>query len=140
MIADPIAALVALLQADADIAALVDQRVFGGELPAAETQFMPRGAIVLDLSGGVSIMGRSYVEADTQRFDLTAWGATPAQAALIAATAALALRRARRAVWAGTLIHWVQDAGGSQSGRDSDTQWPFSARSFQVLHALEAVA
>jgi hypothetical protein len=50
--ADPIAGLVALLLADAGVAALAGVRVFGGELPKAEAQFMPRAALVVAPSGG----------------------------------------------------------------------------------------
>jgi len=142
--ADVIAALIALLKADAAVAALVGSgaaaRVFGGELPPAETRFMPRAAIVLAASGGASLTGGSYAEHDTQRVDLFAYGATPAEADGLLRAAALALRRARRGVWGGTIIHWANAAGGFSSGRDRDAAWPRGFQSFQVFHGLEAVA
>jgi hypothetical protein len=140
MPADPIAALMALLKADAATAAIAGARVFGGELPEDEAAFMPREAIVVAMSGGVSMTAGSFVEHDTQRIDLFAYGATPREAEQLAATAALALRRARRAVWADTLIHWIQPAGGAAAARDPDAAWPRAFQSFQVFHALEAVA
>lgn len=138
--ADVVAALAALLAADAPTAAIAGTRVFGGELPAAEAAAMPREAIVLVPSGGISLTGASFVEHDTQRIDLFAYGATPHAAEQLRDTAALALRRARRKVWAGVLIHWVQPAGGVTNARDPDAAWPRAFQSFQVLHGLVPVS
>jgi len=138
--ADPVGALVAILRADTIIAAALDARVFGGELPADETAHMPRRAIVLRASGGTSLMGGSFVETDTVRIDLFAYGATPKEAGDLAMSAALVLRRVRRQVAAGTLIHWINNAGGYSSSREPVTEWPRSMQSFQVLHALESVS
>ena len=138
--ADLIGAVVALLKADTATAAQVGVRVFGGELPPAETALMPRKAIVLTPSGGTSLTSGSFVEADTQRFDLFAYGATPAEAEALRDTAALALRRARRRVWAGVLIHWLKPAGGATNARDANAQWPRAFQSFQALHALNSVS
>lgn len=141
--ADLLAALVALLKEDSAVAALVgsgaNARVFAGELPAHQTAHMPRTAIVLALSGGPSLTGRSFVEHDTQRVDLFAYGATPRQAEQLRFAASAAMRRTRRGVWAGVLIHWVQSAGGVTSGRDPALAWPRVFQSFQVFHSLEEV-
>jgi len=137
--ADLMAALVALLKADASIAALVGARVFGGELPPAETRHMPRQAIVIQPSGGISLTAGSYAEHDTQRVDVFGYGRTPKEAAELVATAALALRRVQRGVWAGVLIHWARSAGGFSARRDPDAAWPRAFQSFQVFHALEEV-
>lgn len=137
--ADLEAGLVAYLKADVDVALLVATRVFGGELPAGQTAAMPRKAIVLRASGGVSLTGDSHVEHDSQRVDLFAFGETPHEAARVATTAALALRRLRRGVYGGVLIHWVNPASGRSSGREPQTEWPREFQSFQALHALEAI-
>lgn len=139
-VADPIAALVAILLADAGVAALAGARVFGGELPETETKFMPRAALVVSPSGGVSLTAGSYAEHDTGRTDLFAYGATQQEANALLATAALALRRVMRQVAAGALIHWVQPAGGGASGRDAQLIWPRAFQSFQFFYALGAVA
>ena len=136
--ADPVGALRAILLAEADIGVLgVD--VFGGELPGDEAAEMPRAAIVLRASGGVSLTGGSYAEHDTTRIDLFAYGATPGAAADLCAIAALALRRVERRVSAGTLVHWIRPAGGYSSGREPVTEWPRAFQSFQVFHALGTV-
>ncbi|SCW61802.1 hypothetical protein SAMN02927924_01698 [Sphingobium faniae] len=138
--ADPVGALVAILMDDAATASRVAARVFGGELPATEAASMPRRALVIRPSGGVSMTGESYVEHDTQRVDLFAYGATPAEAGDLMGIAALALRRVKRRVAAGTLVHWVQSAGGFSSGREPETEWPRVFQSFQLLYAMESVA
>lgn len=139
-VADPVGAVVALLLGDADVAALVATRGFGGELPASETDDMPRAAFVVKASGGVAINGQGFAEYDSQRVDLYAFGATPAEAAGLADLCGLKLRRARRQVAAGTLVHWVQSAGGFSSGREPVTDWPRAWRSFQVCTALVKVS
>jgi hypothetical protein len=137
--ADLHAALVALLLEDPAIAAIVGTRVFGGELPANEAKSMPRAAIVVAASGGASLTGDSFTEHDTQRVDLFAYAGTPSAAEQLRGQAALALRRVRRGVWGGCLIHWIKPAGGSTGARDPDAAWPRAFQSFQVMHGLVAV-
>jgi hypothetical protein len=137
--ADLEAGVVAFLKADAATAALVETRVFGGELPADETASMPRRAIVLRGSGGVEINGDSFVETDTKRIDVFTYGATPREADRVMKTAALALRRLRRGVYAGVLIHWANVASSSIPGREPLAEWPRQFQSFQVMHGLVAI-
>ena len=135
--ADPVSAIRALLLADAGVAGAVSGRVFGGELPAEEARAMPRAALVVSASGGVPLAADTYVEHDSLRFDVFAYGATPPEAAALLELASLVLRRARRGVWAGLLVHWVQPAGGYSDGRDPQLAWPRAFRSFQIAHSLE---
>ena len=137
--ADPVSALVAYLKTDGAVATPIGLRIFGGELPSVEARSMPRGALIVKLSGGTSLTAGTFVEHDTQRIDLFAFGPTPFEASQLLARASLALRRLRRGVWAGTLIHWVNSAGGSNVGREPATDWPRAFQSFQVMHALEPV-
>lgn len=133
------AGLVAFLKADTATAAQVAARVFGGELPADETASMPRKAIVVKASGGVQLNADSFVETDSQRVDLFAFGKTPAEAGAVMRTAALALRRLRRGVYGGVLIHWANSASASLSGREPVVEWPRQFQSFQVMHGLVAI-
>jgi hypothetical protein len=134
--ADLEGALVAYLKTDAFIAAMAGTRVFGGELPEAETASMPRACIVLRASGGVSLTGESYLEHDTQRVDVFAFGPTPREATRLMRAAFYALRSLRRSVHAGCLIHWANAASGSIAGREPVTEWPRQFQSFQVMHGL----
>lgn len=131
--------LVAFLKADVATNAVTGGRIFGGELPAAETAAMPRTAIVVKSSGGISLTGESYLEHDTQRVDVFAFGPTPRAAAAVMRTAALALRGLRRSVHARCLIHWANSASGSLPGREPVTEWPRQFQSFQVMHGLVAI-
>lgn len=137
--ADPVAALVAYLKADAGLAALLAARVFGGELPPGEVASMPRKALVIRTSGGISLTGGSYAEHDTQRFDLMSFGETPHEASRVAQAAALAMKRMRRSVHAQVLLHWARHAGGAIPGREPGTEWPREFQSWQVMHALQAI-
>ena len=134
--ADLEAGLRAFLLDQASITALVATRVFAGELDADETASMPRAAIVLKSSGGVSLTGESTLDHDTQRIDLFTFGATPREAGVVMRAAALALRRLQRGMYAGVAIHWVNPAGGSSQGREPGTEWPRHFQSFQALHGL----
>jgi hypothetical protein len=134
--ADPIGALVSVLLADSDVAALVGTRGFGGELPPGETAAMPRAAFVMRASGGTPLTSGSFAEVEAQRIDVYAYGATARQAAQLADLIALKLRRIERTVEDGTLIHWVKSAGGYSSGREPETDWPRAWRSFQIFFAL----
>lgn len=137
--ADLEAGLVAYLKADVVTAAATDGRIFGGELDPDETAQMPRTAIVVKASGGVSLTGESKLEHDTQRVDVFAFGKTPRAAAAVMRAAALALRRLERSVHAGCLIHWANSASSSIAGREPVTEWPRQFQSFQVMHGLVAI-
>lgn len=138
-VADPIGAVVAMLSAHAPLAFALGGRVFGGELPATEAASMPRKALVVRPSGGVSLTGNTFAEVDTQRIDLFAYGETPREADWVMKVAGLHLRRMRPGVWAGTMLHSCNSASGASSGREPGTEWPREFRSFQLLHGLAAI-
>lgn len=131
--------LVAYLKADTVTAAATEGRIFGGELRADQAASMPRTAIVLRASGGISLTGESTLEHDTQRVDVFAFGGTPRAAAAVMRAASIALRRLQRGIHAGCLIHWVNPASGSIAGREPVTEWPRQFQSFQVMHGLVAI-
>lgn len=137
--ADLEGAVVAYLRTIPSVALLTAGRIFGGELHPDETEFMPRAAIVIKASGGVSLTGDSYVETDTQRIDVFAFGPTPREAARVSRAAGLALRRLTRSVHAGVRLHSASAASGSFSTREPVTDWPRHFQSFQVLHDLASM-
>ncbi|MEO0589115.1 MAG: DUF3168 domain-containing protein [Pseudomonadota bacterium] len=134
--ADLEAGLVAYLKAQASVSALVGTRVFAGELHPNETQNMPRKALLVRLSGGVSLTGESKLRYDTQRFDLFAFGETPLEAGRTLATAGFELRALENGTWAGCRIFWVNSAGGRSQGVEPGTEWPRHFQSFQAMHGL----
>ena len=138
-IADLEGGLVAFLRADAFIAAMAGTWVYGGEFPDKPKSLiaqMPRHAIVVKASGGVSLTGESFLEHDTQRVDVFAFGPTPREATRLMRAAFYALRGLRRSVHAGVLLHWANPASGSIAGREPVTEWPRQFQSFQVMHGL----
>jgi hypothetical protein len=137
--ADIIGAIVERLKAQASVAALVGTRVFGGELPPEETAHQPRGTVVIRPAGGGSITAGTFCQHDTQRFDLLAYAATPAEANALARTCRTDLVTLRRKVVAGCLIHWIERAGGFSAGRDRDGSWPLAFQSFQAFYALQEI-
>jgi len=137
--ADLEAGVMAYLATGADVVALAGTRFFGGELPDDETDFMPRKAVLVQSSGGISLASGSTVETDTRRVDITTYGETPREAGQLMSEVALHLKRLRRSIHGGVLLHWANSAGGSATGREPQTEWPRAIQSFQILHALEAV-
>jgi len=136
---DLVASLVALFSDDAGFTEATGGRVFGGELPADETASMPRRCLVVKASGGSSPLGDSYLRLDAQRVDISAFGATVADASALIGLAAELLFPIQRRVSAGVLLHSVASAGGFWTGRDPQFDWPRAWRSFQVLHSLTEV-
>ncbi|MEP9402038.1 tail completion protein gp17 [Sphingomonas silueang] len=133
---DPIGALVAALAADAVVAGLAGSDVYGGELPEDAVARMPIRTIVIQASGGSAYTSDSDANVDAQRVDLIAYAATAREADQLRAAGARVLRGIRRQTIGGTLIHWVNSAGGFSAGRDRDGTWPRSFQSFQIFYAL----
>lgn len=131
---DTQAALVAILKADAAVAALVGTRVFGDELPRAETDSMPRKCIVVQHAGGA---GPSFTQGtlplEAPVFNVFCYGETGFQARSVRLAVHGALRGVERRTILDTLIHWVKSAGGAIYGRDPDTDWPVHWSSWQAL-------
>lgn len=129
---DPIAALVAFLKADADVAALAGTRVFAGELPRTENTAMPRQAVVLGPAGG-GALGGGYQRYGDGRVDAYCYGATPRESWVLYLAVHVALKQLRREVHSGVLLHWARPSAGGATGRDPETDWPLTLSSWQVL-------
>jgi len=144
MTADVVSALVAYLAADAGVAALVGARVFGIELPAAEAAAMPRKALLLRESGGVSPVDAGYTELAGQRLDVFAYGETPYEARRVGRAAYGVLKQLRRATvdvgGTATLVHSVSEAGGALTLRDTEAGWAARFQSFQALYSEIEIA
>ncbi|RVK13440.1 tail completion protein gp17 [Sinorhizobium meliloti] len=137
--ADIIKAITEVLKTDGNVAPLAEGRVFGGELPEGEAQFMPRNVVVIQPSGGVSLAAGSFLNHDTQRIDLFSYGATPFEAEALRRLCRRALVNVRRRVVSNCLIHWIEPAGGFFAARDPDAAWPRAFQSYQVFYALEEI-
>ena len=135
-----ISALRVVLLADATLNAMVGARVFGLELPPTEAASMPRQCVVLKPSGGSAFQPGSYLRHAFQRVDAFSYGETPFEADAVRDAVQDVLVQLRRGKTGGTLIHWVQSAGGWTSQRDADADWPVSFESYQAFFALETAA
>ena len=137
---NPLAAIVALLRADTDVAALVGTRVFGGELPQSQASAMPRHAVVLTLSGGGSLGpgANSYVPWTVNRMDMRCYGRDPLEAWTLYEAVDAVMRNLRRETSASTLIHDATISGGPISNRDNDTDWPYVLSVYDVSAARDA--
>jgi hypothetical protein len=137
---DIITAIVDVLKDVSGVADLAGEHVYGDELPAALASAMPeQAALVIRPSGGASFQPAGKVKAETQRFDLVAYGPTPFEADRLRRAGARALMALQRHLEGSVLIHWVQSAGGYLTGRDRDGAWPYAFQSFQTLYATEEV-
>ncbi len=133
-IVDARAAVIAILKADTDTAALVGTRVFGDELPRDETDDMPRKAVVISPAGGAAL---SYTTAtlplEAQRLDVFCYGETLFQAEAVRRAVYGALKAVEREIAANVLVHWIRPAGGAMAGRDPNADWPVKWNSWQLL-------
>lgn len=134
---DPIAAVVAVLKADTDVAALAAGRVFGGELPRTEVEDMPRAAVLLKPAGGPG--GRGYQDFAKVRVDVDCYGAIPLDAWTLHLAVRTALKHLRRTVVNGVLLHSADVSADGSSGRDVDTDWPICISSYLLSVAETAV-
>ncbi|MEO1490364.1 MAG: DUF3168 domain-containing protein [Pseudomonadota bacterium] len=138
--ASHITALRAFLLADPPCNAITDGRIFGGRLPAAESAAMPRRAIVVTKAGGTDLFAGGYVEHATARVDVRSYGETPFEAERVNRAIVLALKRLRRSVHAGVLLHWANSAGGAIPTTEPGTEWPLETQAFQIAYALNEVS
>lgn len=125
---DGLGALIALLKADSTISALIGTRVFGEELPEAETDSMPRQCIVIQDAGG--IRNNSYLDINKMRLDFFCYGLTPIEAREVWRTLATVLRELERTIQSSTVIYQAEHSAGpfysrnKESGFLTNTNWP----------------
>jgi hypothetical protein len=130
-IADPIADIRTLLLADTAVAALVDTRVFGGELPEAESAQMPRAAVVVSPAGGP---GRpKFMKIRHTRVDTICYGATLHDSWALHLAVREALETLARSSGSLKAIEMSADAANA---RDPVKQWPTCYASYRVLSTI----
>lgn len=137
-IVDSLTAAIAVLKADAAVAALVGTRVYGDEMPRAQTgnQEAQAGAVkavVITPSGGVPpTWAHGTTPIEVRRIDVYCYGETTSQAEAVRRAVYAAFRAVSRQVFAGVMVHWINPAGGAISGRDPETNWPVKWNSWQL--------
>jgi len=128
-IQDPIAALIAFLEADAPIVALVGTRIYGAESRVTEADNQPRYMLVVRTTGGIA---QGYVDMMVPRVDFECYGATPLQAFTLYLALHEALKNLSRDVHNSTLLHLANQTAGPAQTRDEDTHWPLVWSSWNV--------
>lgn len=139
---DLIGALVELIGADPDVAALVNGRVFGGELPEDEQATMADTCpptVVVQAAPGIAEIGQAFQNYGDRTFELFCYGPTPHDADLLWRTVHPVLKNLSHQRWSGCLIYWIKPTGQPIPLRDPDTQWPYTMTPYQTLAAEIAV-
>ncbi len=123
IISDPVQALVTLLKADSNIAALCGTRVFGQNLPAGEANYMPRTALIIQNTGGTpgAGMSRQY----NAQVDVRAYGSNAVEASQLLLTANLILQGLGRVVVGQTIIYGALMQTGSFYGIEGKGFWDY---------------
>lgn len=136
---DETAAVRAYLLAQAEIVALVGQRVYVWELPEDEADNMPRACIVVN-DTGLSSQGqlnRSRVRFQVRTKDLKCYGASSVQARAVWDACSEALARMRPHTRAGVRLYGAV-VGGPQGMREPAVNWPMWYTTFNLSAATVA--
>lgn len=125
------------LLAQAEISDLVDERIFVGGLPAEEAASMPRKAIVINPSGGLTFGGGSggndLTDLIEQRMDFSFYGETAFESGKVRGAVFIVMKRLIRQVFAEVLLHRALLSGGAIWTKDFDGNWPFFLQTWSVL-------
>lgn len=132
----PVRAVVAYLRSVPAVSALAGTRVFAEQLPASESTAMPRAAVVVASAGG-GLMGHAQLYGD-RRLAILCYGSSPAKSRDLheevrAAMKDLLRRKVSDSNTSAVLLHWARISSDGTTGRESDTDWPVTGSSWQVL-------
>lgn len=137
---DPVGALLYLLKADEDVAALVEDRIYVPELSKATGNIMPINCIVMSRAGGTGVGSISYLPIRHQRVDIKCYGTTPYQSTLVYWSTHKALKGIDRRVIDLCLLHWAMEEVGPMDLREPEEDWPFTFSSWVVMAAENEVS
>jgi len=138
MITNTIAGLVSILNADAELTALVGTRVFGFRLPKTEAANMPRKAVVISPAGGTDAGG--FLPYRTLRLDIFCYGETAFESDKVSREVNNTMYNLPRTKNGDRLIFNAQQESGPNFAVDPDTDWPVSWETWAVTASKVAVA
>lgn len=119
---DTVGALVTYLAAQSAISSLLSARVYGLELPKADSDDMPRKAIVIKRAGGIG--EDSELDVFMHRLDFRCYGETTFQADRVWRTLRTELRLLTKNVTGSVVLFSASHSAGPFSLRDQPTEWP----------------
>jgi hypothetical protein len=141
--ADPTLGVAAYLKAQAAVLAASEGRVFRPELAEGEDAHMPRACVVVRPAGGGALTARDYLPIIDSRLDIVNYGSTRLEAENLAREVADALRMLKRSIWGeagkNVVLLWARLSAQPSAAAETDTNWPFSLVSCQVLHGRTAL-
>jgi len=128
------------LLSQAEVTDLVADRIFVGGLRADQAASMPRKAIVLNHSGGLSfgggVGGGDLTDLNDQRMDFSCYGETALEAGKVRTVVFRAMKMLIRQVFAGVLLHRALESGGAVFLKDVDGRWPMFVQAWTVLGSI----
>lgn len=129
---DVVLALMEILKADTSVSDLVDDRVYGEELPRDEITSgnMPRKNVVIVSAGGLSTTKTTPTV--NPRFDVWCYGETKYEASILDRAVYDAVKNIERVLIRNMLIHSAGLSGGPIPYRDQETGWPAMIRGINV--------
>jgi len=133
-IPDPIAEIVALLQADLDVSEIAAGNVFGGGLPQTVREQMPVAAVVVTAAGGPG--RRGYLRYRRTRIDTTCYGETLKQSWDLHA----AVREVLETLDRDGSLFWAQTITDGVNAIDRVEQWPTCYAGYMVMSAADSDA
>lgn len=107
-------------------------RVFGIEVPASESESMPRKMIVIRQSGLGGASG-GFVRMQRALLDVACYGETPYEAELLRLEVSRYLKDFRRQMSEGFLIHSFDSVNGPIHLREPQTEWPYVLETWRCL-------
>lgn len=131
-IPDPISEIVALLEVNAAVTALVGDRIHGGALSKATREAMPQAAVVVTPAGGVGRKGYTLVRRG--RVDTVCYGASLIESWKVHLAVREVLENLRRD---GSLL-WAEISSDGANALDPAELWPICFASYTVMSAVTA--
>lgn len=140
--ADPVVATILALKYLPRVVSVVQERVYGGEVPDEETTRMPRTLIVVKPAGTPALAPGSndYIAASVRRIDVMCYAKTFNAAGDLANRVAADLKPWRRQTIGDHLVFWFKHSSGPIPMRDPDGDWPVVVVTMLIMLADERVA
>lgn len=137
---DPTLLAMELVRRCSEISAMVGDRIYGAELPAAIQTAMPTSAVVCNaVPSGAGVGIADYLHVKVSRVDIRVYSGTPAAASRIAAAIDLHLHNVRAGKYGLYLVHWTHRVSGPNTYRAAPGDWPVCVYTVDIQHAAALI-